>query len=40
MPDVVAYDENGDVVSATPATSTADLRDINIVMGQAQRIFI
>ncbi len=39
MPDVVVYDENGDEVSRTPATSNADLRDINIIAGQAPRRF-
>jgi hypothetical protein len=39
MPPVIVYDENGDVVSSTPATSNADLRDINLVYGQTPRIF-
>ena len=39
MPDVVTYDENGDEVSRTPATSNADLRDINILQGQEPRRF-
>jgi hypothetical protein len=39
MPPIVVYDENGDEVSSTPPTSNADLRDINILSGQALRIF-
>lgn len=39
MPDVVEYDENGDVLSTTPATSNADLRDINLLFGQQPRDF-
>ena len=43
MPDIVEYDENGDVVSTTPASSNADLRDINILQAdfgmQAPRRF-
>ena len=39
MPDIVVYDENGDVVSVTPPTSNADLRDINLLLGQTPRNF-
>ena len=39
MPPVNVYDENGDLVSSTPATSNADLRDINLLAGQAPRRF-
>lgn len=39
MPDVVVYDENGDEVSRTPASSNADLRDINVLQGQELRRF-
>jgi len=33
MPDVVTYDEDGNEVSRIPATSNADLRDINFLAG-------
>ena len=36
MPDIVEYDENGDVVSTTPATA---LTDVNKIQGQANRRF-
>lgn len=40
MPDRVTYDPvTGDEVSRTPATSNADLRDINVLAGQAPRRF-
>ena len=39
MPDVVVYDENGNEISRTPASSNADLRDINLIQGQAERDF-
>ena len=39
MPDVVTYDENGDETSRVVATSNADLRDINLLAGQAPRRF-
>jgi hypothetical protein len=39
MPPIIVYDEFGDEVSNTPATSNADLRDINKVLGQADRRF-
>jgi hypothetical protein len=39
MPPVIVYDENGDEVSNTPATSNADLRDINLIAGQHPRDF-
>jgi len=39
MPPIRVYDENGDLVSSTPATSNADLRDINVLQGQASRRF-
>lgn len=39
MPDVVVYDEDGNEVSRTPATSNADLRDINLLQGQVPRDF-
>ena len=39
MPDLVVYDESGDEISRTPASSNSDLRDINIVAGQSPRIF-
>lgn len=39
MPPVNVYDENGDLVSSTPATSNADLRDINLLASQAPRRF-
>ena len=40
MPPVIVYDENGDVVSTTPASSNADLRDINLLSGQEPRRFV
>lgn len=39
MPDVVTYDENGVETSRIPSTSNADLRDINLLAGQAPRAF-
>ena len=39
MPDIVEYDEEGNEISRTPATSNADLRDVNITLGQAPRDF-
>ena len=39
MPDVITYNADGTVDTVTPATSNADLRDINLVAGQAPRIF-
>jgi len=39
MPDVVTYDDEGVELSRTPATSNADLRDINLLAGQEPRIF-
>jgi len=39
MPDVIVHDEDGTVVSTTPATSNADLRDINLLAGQEPRNF-
>jgi len=39
MPPVNSYDDNGDLVSSTPATSNADLRDINLLSGQVPRRF-
>ena len=40
MPDVVTYDENGNETSRTPASSNADLRDINLLSGQSPRRFV
>jgi hypothetical protein len=40
MPDIVEYDENGDEISRTPPTSNADLRDINLLVGQVPRDFV
>ena len=40
MPDIVVYDENGNEISRTPATSNADLRDINLLGGQQPRDFV
>ena len=40
MPDIVEYDENGDEISRTPASSNADLRDINLLGGQVTRDFV
>jgi hypothetical protein len=39
MPDIVEYDENGNEISRTPATSNDDLRDINLLVGQEPRDF-
>lgn len=39
MPDLVTYDGNGDEVSRTPASSNADLKDVNLLLGQAPRRF-
>jgi hypothetical protein len=39
MPDRVTYDEDGNETSRTPATSNDDLRDVNILAGQAPRDF-
>ena len=39
MPDIVEYDDEGNEISRTPATSNADLRDINITLGQTPRDF-
>lgn len=39
MPDVVTYDSEGNVTSTIPASSNADLRDINLLMGQSPRDF-
>ena len=39
MPDVVTYDSEGNVTSTIPASSNADLRDINLLMGQSPRQF-
>ena len=30
MPDVIEYDEEGNEISRTPATSNADLKDVNV----------
>ena len=40
MPDIVVYDEDGNEISRTPATSNADLRDINLLGGQVPRDFV
>jgi len=40
MPDIVEYDENGDEISRTPASSNADLMDINLLGGQVTRDFV
>lgn len=39
MPDVVEYDSEGNVINTIPASSNADLRDINLLLGQAPRDF-
>ena len=39
MPDTIVYDEDGNVVQTIPATSNADLRDVNLIQGQAPRMF-
>jgi len=39
MPDTVTYDENGDELTRVPASSNADLRDINLWSGQTHRRF-
>ena len=39
MPPINVYDENGDLVSSTPATSNAQLVDVNLLAGQAPRRF-
>lgn len=39
MPDTVTYDAEGVELNRTPATSNADLRDINLLSGQAPRQF-
>jgi hypothetical protein len=39
MPDLIEYDDEGNVISTTPATSNLDLRDINLVAGQSPRLF-
>ena len=39
MPDVVTYDSEGNEASRIPATSNADLRDINVLQGQQPRRF-
>ena len=39
MPDTVTYDENGDELTRVPASSNADLRDINLWSGQTPRRF-
>lgn len=39
MHDAVTYDENGNETSRIPASSNADLRDINLLAGQAPRQF-
>ena len=40
MPDTVVYDEDGNEISRTPATSNADLRNVNILSGQKPREFL
>ena len=39
MPDIVQHDMDGNEVSRIPATSNADLRDLNLLSGQAPRQF-
>ncbi len=39
MPDYVEYDQDGNEISRTPATSNDDLRDINLLYGQTPRDF-
>lgn len=39
MPDLVTYDQDGNETSRTPAASNSDLRQINLIAGQANRIF-
>ena len=37
MPDIVEYDEEGNEISRTPATSNDDLRDVLLMLGQHPR---
>ena len=39
MPDLVVFGEDGEEISRTPASSNADLRDINLISGASPRIF-
>ena len=39
MPDEVTYDIDGNETSRTPASSNADLKDVNLILGQAPRDF-
>lgn len=39
MPDRIEYDSEGNVTNTIPASSNADLRDINLLMGQSPRAF-
>jgi hypothetical protein len=40
MPDTVTYDVDGNETSRTPASSNADLKDINLISGQWPRRFV
>lgn len=40
MADIVTYDDDGNETSRTVASSNADLRDENLLCGQAPRIFV
>lgn len=40
MPDTVVYDDEGNEVSRTPASSNSDLQDVNLLQGQSPRRFV